>query len=78
MMGYCRKCREKWTGLARVHCISCHRTFNSVSGFDEHRRGFKCTDPLEIGMKMSDLGIWARPMPENAILSYAVKRRTRL
>ncbi len=63
-MGSCRKCRTKWTGLRRCHCSGCHKTFNSVGGFDKHRKDFKCLDPLDLKMEMDDKGIWAVPMTE--------------
>lgn len=75
-MGSCR-CGEKWTGLNRCHCggLGCHRTFNSLGAFDKHRKDFKCLDPLEIGMQMSETGIWGTPMSEElkAKLGYGPK-----
>ena len=71
-MGYCVKCREKWSGLRRAHCTACHRTFNSTGGFDDHRKNGKCLDPEDLGMELRD-GIWARPMPESAILAISAR-----
>lgn len=67
-MGYCGVCKERWKGTSKAHCMGCHRTFKSVSGFDRHRRDFKCLDPADCGMLMKE-GIWARPMPESARLA---------
>ena len=64
MPGYCRKCGDKWSGLRRAHCTGCHKTFNSLGGFDKHRKDFKCLDPGDLGMVMSDDGIWSSPMSE--------------
>jgi len=77
-MGYCVKCREKWTGLSRAHCTGCHRTFNSVGAFDRHRVNFKCLDPVDLGMKMDEKGIWFKPMPKDAILRVSQGQKTRL
>lgn len=61
-MGYCQVCKCKWNGLNACHCTGCHKTFKSLSGFDKHRRDFKCLDPLEIGMEMDSRGIWRTPI----------------
>jgi hypothetical protein len=63
-MGYCIVCKERWTGMNRAHCTGCHRTFNSVGGFDKHRKDLKCLDPESIGMEMNEKGIWSTPMNE--------------
>lgn len=47
----------------QAHCGACHRTFGSVTAFDEHRRGGTCLDPADAGMVDRD-GVWRRPMPE--------------
>lgn len=33
------QCGETWTGITRAHCAACHRTFNSESLADKHRKG---------------------------------------
>lgn len=49
---------------AQAHCGSgCHRTFRSVSGFDQHRNNGKCVDPTTIGMVTNEKGVWSTPMP---------------
>ena len=63
-MGFCLKCKEKWTGANRCHCTGCHRTFHSVGGFDKHRKNFKCLDPIDLGMEMDEKGIWSTKMSE--------------
>lgn len=77
-MGYCVKCKERWTGLNRAHCTGCHRTFNSVSAFDRHRVGFKCLDPMDLGMRVDEKGIWSKPMSKDAILARTRGRNSRL
>jgi hypothetical protein len=58
----------------QAHCSAagCHRTFGSVSAFDEHRVGGKCLDPEGRGLYVRDR-IWRRP-PD----SRNVERFTRL
>ncbi len=34
----CGSCPARWTGSSRAHCTSCHRSFNSPTAFDGHRR----------------------------------------
>lgn len=65
-MGYCGKCKERWTGSRKAHCTGCCRTFKSVSAFDRHRRDMKCLNPEDCGMTMKD-GVWANWMTEAEI-----------
>lgn len=51
------ECGEWWTGLRRAHCPACHRTFNSDSAAELHRKGTfgpdgdrRCVDPAEVGL----------------------------
>lgn len=44
----CNGCEKRWTGLKSAHCVGCHLTFTSVSGFDTHRRDYKCLNPAII------------------------------
>jgi len=66
-MGYCIKCKERWTGSGKAHCTGCHKTFRSVGGFDKHRRDFTCYDPADIGMEMDENGCWFTPMPKEVL-----------
>lgn len=53
---------------SQAHCGArkCHQTFGGVRGFDEHRKDGQCLDPANLGMALSDLGIWRRPMTDDA------------
>ena len=64
-MSKCPTCNEIWSGSARCHCTSCHKTFNSLGAFDKHRKAFKCIDPETLGMQMNEKGIWSTPFNEN-------------
>lgn len=44
-----------------AHCSACHRTFGSVSGFDQHRLRGHCAEPAERGLLLDTLGIWRLP-----------------
>jgi hypothetical protein len=63
-MGFCRMCREKWSGLAVAHCTGCHQTFKSVAALESHRKASTCLDPAEIGMAADEKGFWASRMSE--------------
>lgn len=60
----CGGCDTTWTGVHRAHCSACHRTFNSPTGFDRHRRGGHCADPAELGLTRNDEGIWRHLDPD--------------
>ncbi len=77
-MGYCRKCKGRWTGLSRSHCSDCHRTFKSAWGFDKHRVRFKCLDPVDLRMEINERGIWFVPMPKTVLLSKVEGQNSRL
>jgi hypothetical protein len=67
IVGACR-CGARWTGEAVAHCPTCHLTFASVAGFDDHRdrREGRCRSEAELaerGMEPNDAGQWRRPMP---------------
>lgn len=47
------RCGACWSGLAACHCVGCHQTFTSISGFDAHRTGDTCRNPAEVGMTRS-------------------------
>jgi hypothetical protein len=51
---------------AQAHCAAadCHRTFNTVSGFDSHRRSGMCVDPVALGMTEKN-GSWRMPLSES-------------
>lgn len=67
----CGGCEARWRGTAQAHCGACHRSFNSVSAFDQHRRRDTCLDPLDVrdrdgyaAMRLID-GVWrGREMPD--------------
>jgi hypothetical protein len=46
----CGGCGSRWTGLSVCHAKCCHRTFSSLSGFDQHRVGAQCCDPKTRGL----------------------------
>jgi|GEM_PF-6966638 hypothetical protein len=60
-MGHCTVCGESWPlSEKRVgHCTGFHKMFNSDYSFDKHRVDFKCLDPEEVGLVMSEKGYWA-------------------
>jgi hypothetical protein len=70
--GVC-KCGARWSGGNFCHCPTCHLTFRSVSGFDQHRdrRGegeCRSTDELrKRGFEPDADGIWRRPRPDDSI-----------
>jgi hypothetical protein len=61
-MGFCVVCGENWTAKSLCHCTSCHRTFGGLTGFDMHRKDGKCLDPQDLGMKITEAGIWIRDL----------------
>lgn len=56
-------CRAPSPSMA--HCPTCHRTFGSVGGFDQHRKQGECLDPADLGMAERD-GVWRTPMSDAA------------
>lgn len=70
----CGGCDATWPMSAGsvAHCGACHRTFNSVTAFDEHRVGSnpdlrRCMDEPELrdaGMEPNEWGRWRRPSTE--------------
>lgn len=42
-------CGAQWGGSRTCHCSSCHLTFTSLSGFDQHRPG-ACLPPEQVGL----------------------------
>lgn len=68
--GYCR-CGASWLGEAVCHCATCHLTFGSSSGFDEHRdrKEGRCRTPDELrtrGLEPDEDGHWRKPMSDAA------------
>jgi len=61
-------CGARWRGANFCHCPTCHLTFRSVNGFDNHRdrRGEgRCRTPDELrerGFEPDGEGVWRRPM----------------
>ena len=52
----CRRCHATWTGFAAAHCMSCHRTFTSDSGFDRHTCNMNPGDQVtKAGRKVFEL-----------------------
>ena len=72
IIGAC-SCGARWSGEAIAHCATCHLTFGSVSGFDDHRdrRGDgRCRKPDELrtrGLEPNDAGHWRRPRPPETL-----------
>ena len=68
--GSCSICGTAWRGELVCHCASCHLTFRSVSGFDEHRTGGRCRTTAQLaerGLEPNADGQWRRPRPPESI-----------
>lgn len=63
-------CGATWTGAAKVHCATCHRTFGSQGTADKAHRypasGIKCLDPAHKGLRRDEAGVWRRAAPPQA------------
>lgn len=60
----CGRCGSRWAGLSAAHCGSCHSTFSSVTGFDRHRKGGECVEPVSVGLVWKErpgYAVWAQP-----------------
>jgi hypothetical protein len=65
----CAGCGQRWYGIDRAHCGTCHRTFTDVEFFDRHRVDDGCRSPASLDMiKNAKSGVWERRAP-------AAKRR---
>jgi hypothetical protein len=42
-------------------CRGCGEVFTSLTGFDRHRRGFRCLHPAETGLRQRPDGKWSMP-----------------
>jgi len=63
-------CGAEWRGELACHCATCHLTFRSVGGFDEHRVGGRCRTEAELtkrGLEPNADGLWRHPRPGNSI-----------
>ena len=67
----CVKCGYRGRGFSLCHCPTCHLTFTSIGGFDDHRTGShaagarKCRSEAEIrerGFEPNGDNCWRRPM----------------
>jgi len=55
----CAGCGDRWYGIDRAHCTSCHRTFADADLFDCHRVEDDCVNPVRLGMvKHQKSGVW--------------------
>ena len=55
----CSGCGQRWYGIDRAHCASCHRTFGGTELFDQHRSDDACVNPVGLGMvKHQKSAIW--------------------
>jgi hypothetical protein len=55
----CAGCGQRWYGIDRAHCTSCHRTFDTVDLFDQHRPDGQCANPVTLGLvKHPKSGVW--------------------
>jgi len=74
----CPHCKRRYSGADKSggHCVTCHRSFRSQSGFDKHRIGRfdidrRCMteDELSAVMVCSDTvnQLWRFPPPKNPI-----------
>ncbi|GHB55833.1 hypothetical protein GCM10010331_49620 [Streptomyces xanthochromogenes] len=60
------ECGAWWTGTERSHASCCHRTFSSLSAFDQHRKGLRCNNPEDVGLiaREKPFGtLWGWPAP---------------
>lgn len=58
----CPRCPAVWTGTSICHCGACHRTFSGIKLFDNHRRGGRCTDPVDQrNVLRCEAGVWRYP-----------------
>jgi len=59
----CPRCPAAWTGTSICHCGACHRTFSGVRLFDLHRRGGRCSDPVDARgeLRVDEAGVWRFP-----------------
>ena len=58
MTNTCGGCPATWTGTRIAHCSGCHETFSTVSNFDTHRVRGVCEDPVEVGLRRNERGVW--------------------
>lgn len=58
VMGITCGCGATWAGLDRMHCASCHRTFEGIELFDAHRADERCVHPRQLGLVATKNGIW--------------------
>lgn len=49
------------TGRKTSHCVACHETFTSLSGFDRHWRHGVCVPPASVGLMQHPNGRWSFP-----------------
>lgn len=64
------ECGARWRGELACHCATCHLTFRSVGGFDEHRTAGHCRTEAELikrGMEPNEAGHWRKPRPLDSI-----------
>jgi hypothetical protein len=55
----CAGCGQRWYGIERAHCASCHRTFAALDLFDQHRGNHLCHNPVSLGMtRHTKSGVW--------------------
>jgi hypothetical protein len=55
----CGRCRQRWYGIDRAHCATCHRTFADADFFDRHRVDDDCRNPATLGMiKHAKSAVW--------------------
>jgi hypothetical protein len=47
-------------GTNRCLCSACGRFFGGVNGFERHRNGFQCVDPIDLGLPLNSRGYWVR------------------
>lgn len=60
------ECGSWWTGAERSHASCCHRTFSSLSAFDQHRKGLRCNNPEDVGLVAREKPygtLWGWPPP---------------
>jgi hypothetical protein len=60
------ECGSWWSGAERSHASCCHRTFSSLSAFDQHRKGLRCNDPESVGLVAREKPygtLWGWPAP---------------
>lgn len=47
-----------------LQCTGCGAVFSGTTGFNKHRAGMRCHDPVELGLFRDARGVWREPARE--------------